>query len=217
MVSNPRQRSSRILSLSLLGLAFALVTGLPQSCGSKEKGDKGDKTNTSKTADTGRAKEPTKKTQAGKSEGEPDNDTGWTNGGKYPPIGSPKALQKVKDRPFRLAWNSFPPTLRTDGPQSNLIQTATIHGLMYEGLVGLHPNTEEFIPMLAKEWRIQTWLPNKEKGIKGYQVFWYRLDPRAKFSTGKPVTAKDVYYSFWHLVQEDRKDPSNVLVFKGQF
>lgn len=228
MLSNQRQRPSKIFVPFLLGLALLLVTGLNQSCGSKEEGNKDapnktagktaktDNNNPKKTPSKQEGNEPDKAAPKQESN-KPDKDTGWVNGGTYPPIGSPKALRTVKDRPFRLAWLSFPPTLRTDGPQSNLVQTRTIHSLMYESLIGIHPETEQFIPLLAKEWRIQTWLPNKAKGIKGHQVFWFRLNPKARFSTGKPVTAKDVYYSFWHLVQEDRNDPSNVLVMKKQF
>jgi microcin C transport system substrate-binding protein len=150
--------------------------------------------------------------EAGKAafSGRPNQDTGWQNGGDYKQLGSPNALRVVKDRPLKISWASFPPTLRTDGPNSNLIQTRVLHGLLYESLIGIHPDTEEFMPQLAKEWRIQT---DFEKGL---QTFWFRLDERAKFSTGEPVLAKDVHASWWHKVSEDRKDPSNSLVY-GQF
>ncbi|PIE25339.1 MAG: hypothetical protein CSA62_01325 [Planctomycetota bacterium] len=134
-------------------------------------------------------------------------DTGWQNGGNYKPLGDPRALRTVKDRPLKIAWASFPPTLRTDGPYSNLMQTRTLHSLLYESLVSIHPDTEEYMPQLAKEWRIQTDFE------KGKQTFWYRIDERAKFSTGEPVLAKDVYASWWHQVQEDRNDPSGVVVY----
>mgnify|MGYP002713126895 CR=1 FL=1 len=135
----------------------------------------------------------------------------WQNGGDYPEIGSPNAKRVMKDRPLKVRWQSFPPTLRTDGPNSNLIQTRNIHVLMYESLIGIHPNTEDFAGTLASEWKIDT-----DKEAKR-QTFWFRIDDRARFSDGSKVTASDVYWSFWHLVQEDRKDPSNLIVFGEQF
>lgn len=135
----------------------------------------------------------------------------WQNGGSYPAIGSSKAKQVMKDRPLKIRWQGFPPTLRVDGPNSNLIQTRNIHVLMYETLIGIHPETEEFMPGLASEWRIDT-----DKEAKT-QTFWFRIDPDARFSDGSKVTSKDVYWSFWHKVQKDRKDPSNMIVFGKQF
>jgi microcin C transport system substrate-binding protein len=136
--------------------------------------------------------------------------TGWLTNEKYPPIGDPRA-QRVNKDPFVIRWEAFPPTLRTDGPNSNLVQTTTIHGLMYETLVSIHPETEEFIPMLASHWKREI------DEAKGTQTFWFRLDSRAKFADGSPVTADDVAKSFWHLVQEDRNDPSNVLTYNEAF
>ncbi len=147
-------------------------------------------------------------TSAGK--GVPVPTEGWENGGKYPPLGSPKAKRDVKDA-LPIVISSFPPTLRGDGPNSNTSTTSTFHGLMYESLIGIHPTTEEFIPQLASEWNIVT-----DKAA-GSQTFWFRVNPRARWSDGSPVTARDVYYSWWHRVQEDRNDPSNVLVFKEEY
>ncbi|MHC5009933.1 MAG: ABC transporter substrate-binding protein [Planctomycetota bacterium] len=130
----------------------------------------------------------------------------WTTATDYPLIGDPRAL-RVSDKPFELIWNSFPPTLRPDGPNSNLVSMRHIHLLLYDSLIDIHPDTEEFIPRLASHWRIET----DEEG--GTQTLWFRLDPRARFSDGNPVTARDVYWSWWHKTQEDRNDPSNVITF----
>ncbi len=137
---------------------------------------------------------------------------GWQDGGEYEPIGSPHAHRKVKDREFVLPWAAFPTTLRTDGPNSNSTSTRVyIHALLYESMIQIHPETEEFIPCLAKQWKIET---DKEKKT---QTFTFRLDERAKWSDGSPVTAKDVYYSWWHRVQEDRNDPTNIMSFKENY
>jgi len=138
----------------------------------------------------------------------PSEDTGWqSDGTEFPIPGSPNAKRALQDRPLKVWWQTFPPTLRVDGPNSRLVQTTTLHDLIYESLIGIHYDTEEFIGRLADEWRIQTDFKS------GTQTFWFRIDPKARFSDGSPVTAEDVYASWWHKVQEDRSDPSNVLVF----
>ena len=66
----------------------------------------------------------------------PFNPEEWETNENYDFIGDPRAL---KGGEITSTWSSFPPNLRTDGPNSNLIQTRTLHSLMYESLVGLHP------------------------------------------------------------------------------
>jgi microcin C transport system substrate-binding protein len=135
----------------------------------------------------------------------------WTTVTDYPPLGDPRAVRDDGSRPFVEPWLTFPPTLRTDGPNSNLTTLSTVHALMFETLVGLHPETEEFIPSLASHWKI-------EKNPDGKtQTFWFRIDDRARFSNGDPVTAADVYYTFWHMVQEDRNDPSQAMTYGEGF
>jgi microcin C transport system substrate-binding protein len=140
----------------------------------------------------------------------PFNAAEWTTKTDYPLIGDPKATRD-SDRVFRVVWRTYPPTLRTEGPNSNLVQTATIHNLMYESLVSIHPNTEDFIPSLASHWKIET---DEEKGI---QTFWFRINEKAKWADGSPVTADDVHKSFWHRVQADRNDPSVAMTYGEGF
>jgi ABC-type transport system substrate-binding protein len=146
---------------------------------------------------------------AGPAVASPD-EAGWTTATDYPEIGAPNANRDSK-KTHRIVWRDFPPTLRTDGPNSNLTTTRTVHDLMFESLIQIHPNTEEFIPFLANEWKIET---DKKAGT---QTFSFKIDPKAKWADGSPVTAEDVHKSFWHRVQEDRSDPSNVLTFNEGF
>jgi microcin C transport system substrate-binding protein len=131
----------------------------------------------------------------------------WKTNDHYPPLGDPRAKRDCKE-PFVLRWRTFPPTLRTDGPNSRVLETDTIQGLLYETLIQIHPNTEEVIPCLATHWR------NEIDEAKGTQTFWFRLDPRARFSDGSEVTAEDVHASWWHRTQEDREDPQRVMIYK---
>lgn len=135
---------------------------------------------------------------------------GWSTNTSYKPFGDPHAKRDVKD-PFVIRWETFPPTLRSEGPNSNLVQTQTLQTLIYETLVQLDPETDEFVPMLANYWKIE----NDEKA--NCQTFWFHIDERAKFRDGSPVTAEDVVATFWHHTQKDRKDPMSVMTFDEGF
>ncbi len=134
----------------------------------------------------------------------PFDPAGWKTNSDYAPIGDPRAKKGGR---LTSTWQAFPPNLRTDGPNSNLLQTRLLHSLIYESLLGLHPDTLQFIPQLATHW----WI-SKDK-----RTFRFRLNPKARFSDGSEVTADDVFWSFWHLTQEDRRDPYNVYLFGGSF
>ena len=53
-------------------------------------------------------------------------------------------------------------------------------------LTGLHPNTQNRIPELATHWAV----------AKDNQTVYYKLDPKARWSDGKAVTADDVFVQF---------------------
>ncbi len=64
--------------------------------------------------------------------------------------------------------------------------TASVFSLMFETLLGLDPVTSEFCPALAARWSI-----SEDK-----RVFTFKMDPRAKWSNGEPITALDVKATF---------------------
>ncbi len=137
----------------------------------------------------------------------PFNPDEWTTNTDYPLIGDPRAKRDMQDRPFVEVWQSFLPTLRLDGPNSNRVESRTIQLMMYESLIDIHPETEEYIPLLASHWKVE------ENADDGTQTFWFRINENARFSDGSEVTADDVQATWWHLSQEDRKDPMRRLVF----
>jgi len=137
----------------------------------------------------------------------PFNPEEWTTARDYPLIGDPGAKRAMQEKPFVRIWRSFLPTLRLEGPNSNTVESRTIWLKLYEPLLDIHPETMEFIPQLASHWRIETNPDGKS------QTFWFRIDEKAKFSDGSPVTADDVQAIWWHKIQEDRQDPSSALVF----
>ncbi len=135
----------------------------------------------------------------------------WTTATDFPPLGAPDAKRDLPDRPFIVPWLEFPATLRRQGPNANTSYTNTLHSLMYETLVELHPETEEYVPRLASHWRIET---DADTGI---QTFWFRIDERARWSDGTPVTAADVHATWWHRTQADRNDAMSTMTFKENY
>lgn len=98
---------------------------------------------------------------------------------------------------LRLPLAEYPPTLRTEGPNSRLKTLSDIHNLIYETLLGYDMVLGDYVPRLATHWQIG---PDK-------RTFRFRLNPRARWADGRPVTADDVQATFEHLLREDRKDP----------
>lgn len=122
---------------------------------------------------------------------------------ELPFFGDPRA--KTGGR-IRIAVPRFPLTFRPYGQHSNYVENSLIASLVYETLLGTHPVTREFIPALASHWKI---LPDRK-------TFLYRIDPNARFSDGRPVTAEDVVAT-WRLVMDETiLEPSLQLVF-GKF
>lgn len=80
----------------------------------------------------------------------------------------------------------FPATFRQYGKDENSSTTRMINNLVYESLIGVNPITYEFLPSLASHWKVD---PDG-------QTYWFRLDPRARFSDGHPVTTDDVLATY---------------------
>ncbi len=117
--------------------------------------------------------------------------------------GDPRA---VKGGTLRHITSRFPATLRTAGQNSSYVENTTIEGLCYESLISTHPLNLEFVPVLATHWKISD---DKMK-------FWFRIDPRARFSDGMPVTSADVVATWDLMMDETILEPSNQLVY-GKF
>lgn len=61
-----------------------------------------------------------------------------------------------------------------------------VSGLMFEALVALHATEDRPVGILAESWEI-----SEDK-----RTFTFRLDPRAKWSDGKPITAADLRFYY---------------------
>jgi microcin C transport system substrate-binding protein len=80
-----------------------------------------------------------------------------------------------------------------------------LSGLVYESLLGLHPTTLEYIPVLATHWQIS---PDQ-------MTLRFRIDPNARFNDGMPVTADDVIASWSLLVDPTVQDPFRNALYGG--
>ncbi|RXJ72004.1 ABC transporter substrate-binding protein [Veronia nyctiphanis] len=93
---------------------------------------------------------------------------------------------------FRSFLTSFPLTYRTVGPDSNGAFRRYL--LDYTpGLVDLHPNTDNWIPQIANEWAYGD--DNK--------TVYFKLNPKAKWTDGEPITADDFVYKLTLMRSKD--------------
>jgi microcin C transport system substrate-binding protein len=105
----------------------------------------------------------------------------WITNDYDKPFASPEAKRGGR---FRTFMTTFPLTLRLVGPDSNGSFAGYLRANAL-GLVDRHPNTHNPIPELATHWAFDP---------DGKTVY-YKLDPGALWSDGKPVTADDYLYT----------------------
>ena len=105
----------------------------------------------------------------------------WLTNHEDPVFASPGA---EKGGVFVSAISTFPLTFRTVGPDANSGFRNNILGNQM-ALVGMHPNTENIIPELATHWAF-----GADK-----KTMYFKLNPKARWSDGVPVTADDFAYT----------------------
>lgn len=94
------------------------------------------------------------------------------------------SMDAVKGGTLNTAVLSFPMTFRTVGPDSNgSFRSAILDNDL--SLISIHPNTLNIIPELATHWAFG----NDKK------TMYFRLNPHARWSDGKPVTASDYVFT----------------------
>ena len=114
----------------------------------------------------------------------------WETNNDEPLIGS---LDAIRGGTFSYYVSSYPLTFRLMGPNSNDAFAAWNRAFtMNLGLVGRHPVTDAFIPVLATHWAVQ----------EDQRTIYFRLDPDARFSDGEPVTADDYVFT-WRMMQSE--------------
>jgi microcin C transport system substrate-binding protein len=110
----------------------------------------------------------------------PDN-IEWLTNDEDPVYASPQAKPGGTLHSMML---SFPLTMRFVGPDSNGGFRSAILGNQF-GPVAVHPNTLKLIPVIATHWAYSD--DNK--------TMYFRINPKARWSDGKQVTAQDFAFS----------------------
>lgn len=118
----------------------------------------------------------------------------WQNGQEQPEIGDPRAK---KGGTLRRFVPNFPPTIRPFGDNSNNEFRGELYDYIDIPLVGIHPETLEAIPGLAREWALSA---------DGRTVYFH-LNPDARYSDGVPVKARDFQVSVYLRASDNLFNP----------
>ena len=118
----------------------------------------------------------------------------WVTNNDDPLIGSPDA---IRGGGLNYLIGAYPLTFRLMGPNSNDAFAAWNRAFAMLGLVGRHPVTDNFIPVLATHWSVQD----------DQRTIYFKLDPDARFSDGEPVTADDYVLTLKMMQSEHIIDP----------
>lgn len=114
----------------------------------------------------------------------------WETNETDPPFGDPAAK---KGGTFNTFTTAYPLTLRLVGPNANDSFAGYNRAFSQDfTLVVRHPNTDNFIPWMATHWSVQ----DDKKTV------YYKLDPDARWSDGKPITADD-YVCTWETIKNE--------------
>ena len=108
----------------------------------------------------------------------------WQDGSHLPEIGSSKA-KKGGTQYSRL--QDFPRTLRLIGPDSNGGFRTFLLDDVGMTLAKVHRDSMELYPSLADAWAVD----------RESKTVYVKLDPRATYSDGVPITADDYLFMFW--------------------
>ncbi|MHB2021358.1 MAG: ABC transporter substrate-binding protein, partial [Candidatus Xenobia bacterium] len=133
----------------------------------------------------------------------PFNAKEWMTRKPSPSVANPNAPQGGT---LRLAMSDFPPTLRTEGPNSRLSELGVIHQFMYESMLNYDMVLHDYTPELADYWQI---LPD-------HMTYRFHINPRAHWQGGAPVTSDDVVATFEHLQRDDIQDPETTGHWKEE-
>lgn len=120
-------------------------------------------------------------------------DLKWESNDTDPVYADPQAK---RGGTFRDFMSSFPLTLRKYGPDSN----GGFAGYVRETnlpLLATHPVTGNPIPMLANQWAFGA----------DHKTLYFRLNPKARWSDGQPVTADDWLFTLKMMRSKEISDP----------
>jgi microcin C transport system substrate-binding protein len=119
----------------------------------------------------------------------------WETNEEDPPIGSAEAL---RGGTLRESIGEYPLTFRLMGPNSNDAFAAWNRLFTFDfALVTRHPVSDRFMPWMATHWSV---MPDQ-------RTIFLKLDRDARWSDGKPVTARDYVFTLTMMRSPHIVDP----------
>ena len=121
-------------------------------------------------------------------------DLKWEDGLGEPVFSSPEAKQGGTMNQYTGDW---PRTLRFVGPDASGSFRRHILDNNAFALVHEHPETDGYIPAIAKRWAV-----GEDK-----KTVYFELDPDARYSDGEPVQVTDFFFHFYFMRSKHIKAP----------
>lgn len=119
----------------------------------------------------------------------------WKTGADLAEFADPAAR---KGGTFRYYMQDFPRTLRTIGPDATGGIRPYLLDYVAVYVLHAHPNIAgRMYPGLAREWAVD----------EANRTVYYRLDPDARWSDGRPVTTADVVFTFYLMRSPHLNEP----------
>jgi microcin C transport system substrate-binding protein len=119
----------------------------------------------------------------------------WENGGDLPEFANPNAK---KGGTFNFFISDFPRTIRTIGPDATGGIRPYLLDYVEPGFINPHPNVAGgAFPGLVTEWAV---------GPDGKTVY-FKIDPKARWSDGKPLTTDDVVFTLYFMRSPHLNEP----------
>ena len=107
----------------------------------------------------------------------------WQDGSELEPFADPNAK---RGGTLSIRLRAMQQTLRMVGPDANSTLRGPLWSANSVNLIEIHPWQEGYIPGTAKAWAID---PNDTRTV------YFRLDPDARWSDGRPFTMEDVFFT----------------------
>ncbi len=128
----------------------------------------------------------------------------WEDGMEHEEIGDPRSK---KGGTFNTNIQTFPPTIRPFGDNSNNGFRGSLYDEIEMPLVGLHPKSMEMIPSIAKQWAVS----------KDGRTVYFRLNEKATYSDGVGVKARDYLYGSYLRISDDIVNPFAKQLWRESF
>ena len=121
---------------------------------------------------------------------------GWKTNMSPSPGGDPEAIKG--GNLTMLGGQEYPNTFRTIGKDSRHQINSLMNGLQNETLLGFDYESLEWEPVIATHWKVSD----------DSLTYWFRIDPRARWSDKREIISDDVVAAFKLLIDPGHEDPN---------